>query len=308
VIACHERDAARGNALPETALVMPLLMFMMWGLIQVALTAYYQLSADGASFMGAQKSVAVNGAAASLSTARTIATSIFSHVPSAAVGVATPGPTSTASAVFETNVTQTIGNIGVPGFPSSQSITSRTIEAGVGSSTSLGPISFCSKATSGPAAFSLANTVNSPGASAIVNNTTGAINASALTAHATDLQSVSTGLGGIESSLTQISTVLSQVGSLPGGGLLVQGVLNAVLSATQPVLNGALAGTASSSSISGLGTSLNTILTPIEQSLAAIGQSALANQLVAAVTSLVNSLSTLNGAESDLKLLTGAVC
>jgi hypothetical protein len=85
-------------------------------------------------------------------------------------------------------------------------------------------------------------------------------------------------------------------------------VLNAILSATQPVLNGALAGTASTSSISALSTTLTTILTPIEQTLAAIGQSGLANQLVAAVSSLVNGVSTLNGAESDLNLLTGAVC
>jgi hypothetical protein len=275
------RFGARGSALPETALVMPLAMLVLYGLVQISLTTFYQLSADGASFAGAQKSVALDGAAASLTTARTIATGLFTHVASADIGVATPGPASTASAVFETSVSKTVAGLGVPGFPTTQSIQSRVVEPGVGSATSLGPIHFCAKTTGGAQAFSLANTVNGvqSGVTPIVNETTGAINTSALTAHIADLQGVATGLSGIQSALAQLNSALTQIAQLPGGNTLVNGVLNTALSAVQPVLNSALAGTASSGGIAGLGTTLNALLGPVEATVTLLGHSTLANQL-----------------------------
>ncbi len=304
------RAAARGNALPETALVMPLLLMVIYGIIQIALTAFYQISADGASFMGAQKSVALDGASASLSSARTIATGIFSHVASGDIGVATPGPTSTASAVFEANVSKTAPNIGVPGWANQITIQSRTIAPGVGTASSVGPVQFCSQTSGGSPAFSLANTVNgvAQGVTPIVNETTGAVNVSALTAHVADLQGVSNGLAGVQTGVSQLSSTLSQISALPGLGALTNGVLNTLLTAIQPVLNAALAGTSSSASISGLSTSINTVLQPIEAVLSALGQSTLVSQLTSAVTSLTTGLSTLNGAESDLNQITGTVC
>jgi hypothetical protein len=290
------RAAARGNALPETALVMPLLLMVIYGIIQIALTAFYQISADGASFMGAQKSVALDGASASLSSARTIATGIFSHVA--------------ASAVFEANVSKTAPNIGVPGWANQITIQSRTIEPGVGTASSVGPVQFCSQTSGGSPAFSLANTVNgvAQGVTPIVNETTGAVNVSALTAHVADLQGVSNGLAGVQTGVSQLSSTLSQISALPGLGALTNGVLNTLLTAIQPVLNAALAGTSSSASISGLSTSINTVLQPIEAVLSALGQSTLVSQLTSAVTSLTTGLSTLNGAESDLNQITGTVC
>jgi Flp pilus assembly protein TadG len=296
---------SRGNALPETALVMPLLILVVYGLIEITLTAFYQLSADGASFMGAQKSVALEGAGANLSSARTIATNIFSHVASGDVGVATPGPSSTSSAVFETNVSKTIANIGVPGFPQYQAIQSRTIEPGVGSTTSLGPVNFCSK-SSGTSAFSLANTVNggAQGVAPIVNEATGAVNVSSLANHVADLQGVSSGITGVASGLSLLDSTLGQIASLPGGSLLINGVLNAVLNAVQPVLNAALAGTSSPTAIGTLSATLGALLGPIEGTLSALGHSSLANQLATALTSIVTGLSSLNVSEGDLNGLT----
>ena len=238
---------------------MPLLLLVVYGIVEIALAAFYQISADGASFVGAQKFGRPCGCDSSLTSARTIATSIFSHVGSANVGVATPGPSSTSSAVFEANVSHRIGTIGVPGFASSLAINSRTIEPGVGSTTSLGPINFCSKASGSSPAFSLANTVNggAPGVAPIVNESTGAVNLSAMTAHVADLQNVSSGLSSVTAGLNQLNSVLAQVAAIPLVGSLVQGVLNTALSATQPVLNAALAGTSSGASIAALTSSLN---------------------------------------------------
>jgi hypothetical protein len=302
--------ASRANALPETVLVLSLVLTVLFGIVEMALIAFFQISADGAAFMGAEKSVALDGVSASLASAQQIATSVFSHVNANEVSVATPGPTSTSPALFETDVTKTAPNIGLAGFPHSLPIQARTVEPGVASGTSQGPINFCSKTSGGSAVFSIANSVNGATGSLtpIVNDTTGAVNASALVSHVNDLQGVVSGLGSVQSGLTTLSSTLTTIASLPIVGALVSGLLNSILNLVQPVLNGALAGTASTSQITSLGTSLTTVLSPIVTLLGQLGQGALAAKLTGAVTTLTTGLGTLNLSEGDLNQVTGAIC
>jgi TadE-like protein len=300
---------SRANALPETVLVLSLVLTVLFGIVEMALIAFFQISADGAAFMGAQKSVALEGVSASLASAQQIATGVFTHVHASEISVATPGPTSTSSAVFETDVTKSAPNIGLPSFPRSLPIQARTVEPGVASSTSQGPINFCSKTSGGTAAFSIANTVNAAtGVTPLVNDATGAINTSTLTSHVTDLTNLKIGLTAVQTSLISLSSTLTTIASLPIVGTLVSGVLNSILSLVQPVLNSALAGTATTSQISSLGTSLNTLLSPIVTLLGHLGQSGLASTLTGAVSGLTSGLSTLNLSESDLDQITGAIC
>jgi hypothetical protein len=302
--------ARRANALPETVLVISLVLTVLFGIVEMALIAFFQISADGASFMGAQKSVAFQGGAANLASAQQIATGIFSHVAAGEVSVATPLPASTSGAVFETDVTKTAPNIGIAGFPHTLPIQSRTVEPGVATSSSSGPIAFCSSTAGGSSVFSLANTVNgvAAGVTPIVNNATGAVNASALTSHLTDLTGVSTGVGLVQSGLTGLSSTLTTIAGLPLVGSLVSGILNSVLNLVQPVLNSALAGTATTSQISTLGTALTTLLGPIETLLGQLGQGGLVTQLTNAITNLTTGLTTLNLSEGNLNKVTATVC
>jgi hypothetical protein len=302
-------DAVRANALPETVLVISLVLTVLFGIVEMALIAFFQISADGASFMGAQKSVAFQGGAANLTSAQQIATGIFSHVASGEVSVATPLPAATSGALFETDVTKTAPNIGIAGFPHTLPIQSRTVEPGVAASTSTGPIAFCSSTVGGSSVFSLANSVNGiAGVTPIVNDATGAVNASALTSHLTDLTGVSSGVGLVQSGLTGLSSALTTIAGLPLVGSLVGGILNSVLNLVQPVLNSALAGTATTSQISTLGTALTTLLGPIETLLGQLGQGGLVSQLTSATTNLTNGLTTLNLSEGNLNKVTAAAC
>jgi len=87
------RDFARGNALPETAIVASLMLLLLFGALNVALLGYNQLQADAAAFVGAR-----TASTTSISSPSSVATAaanqiaaIFPHVQSGAVHVTTGG-------------------------------------------------------------------------------------------------------------------------------------------------------------------------------------------------------------------------
>ena len=115
----------RGNAVPETALIMATVLLVLFGFIQVATAEFYQISADGATFVGAHDAVAKNPTAPAIADAKTSIKAAFSKLVANAAGVTT---TAAGKSAFETDVTTTIP--GVTGFANGKPITlvSRDVE------------------------------------------------------------------------------------------------------------------------------------------------------------------------------------
>jgi hypothetical protein len=124
--------AVRGTALPETALVITLVLMMLYGAVQTALLGYSQMSADGAAFEAAHTTVAKYGApnaatdATVASYAKNIATTVFDRIkPTDVTSVTNPN-----CSTLQTTVTKTMpGFPFVPGAPKTFTVTGRDIEA-----------------------------------------------------------------------------------------------------------------------------------------------------------------------------------
>ncbi len=84
--------ASRGNAVPETALTMGLVLLVLLGLVKLALVGYEQSEADGAAFVAARAASLTTDATQQAGRGKTHADAIFSRVPTSNINV-TPGST-----------------------------------------------------------------------------------------------------------------------------------------------------------------------------------------------------------------------
>jgi len=86
------RHAARGNAVPETAMTMGLVLLVLLGLVKLTLVGYEQSEADGAAFVAARAASLTNDQTTQVSRGEAHAGSIFTRIPSGNIGVV-PGST-----------------------------------------------------------------------------------------------------------------------------------------------------------------------------------------------------------------------
>ncbi len=84
------RRAQRGNAVPETALTMGLVLLLLLGLVKLTLVGYEQSEADGAAFVAARAASLTADATQQANRGETHAKNIFSRIPGANIDV-TPG-------------------------------------------------------------------------------------------------------------------------------------------------------------------------------------------------------------------------
>lgn len=245
----------RGNAVPETALTVSFTLLVLYGIVQLATTAFYQVSADGAAFVGAHDTVAAVGdpTSANVSSAKSAASVAFSHIVSTSISAVNP-----SSSTFETDVTQQVPGISAIGNPQALTITSRLVEATSGSSASPSPLFNCtqsalhivnganssviSTASTGllQATSLLSNAPLSAGGSSVLQ-----LNTTALTGRITTLSGFSTDL---KSSVTDLGLVPSLLGAIPLISTVLSPVTNALGTDLEAPLAAALSGTFSSTS------------------------------------------------------------
>jgi hypothetical protein len=92
----------RGNALPETALTLSLVLLVFLGLIELAMIGFVQAEADGAAFVAAHAAAMANSASAQATRGAAHAGGIFSFIPSGNISVTTGtsgGPNGTGEVV-----------------------------------------------------------------------------------------------------------------------------------------------------------------------------------------------------------------
>jgi len=290
------RALARANALPETALVVSLSLLLLFGAVQEALFGFDQIAADGATFMGAQKSVQLKGSSASLADARAVVGMLFPRVKSSNVTIAT---SSSGQPLFETDVSQQVSSLHLPGvqMPAQVTIQSRDVEVGVASSaaSNAGIPGLCYALTTG-------STFNT-GLSSVLNSATGTLNSAALTQHVTDVTNLGTTVGKLPTDLTNIVTDLVNILNIPVLGNIIGSVIGmtagtagtVVSGLVQPVLNAALSGSATSAQLTGL---LGSVLGEVRLVLGLLNPNFLA--LNTAITTLQTDLTTLNTVEGNL--------
>jgi hypothetical protein len=303
--------AHRGNALPETALVVSLALLLLLGAVQQAILGFDQIAADGASFMGAEKSVQLRGGSASLADAQAVVAALFPKVTQSDVTIA---QSTSGQALFETDVSEQVSTFHVPGMqmPSSITIQSRDVEAAVPSSTPTPGIpALCYQvagSTSTTPTFNL-------GLSSVLNSSTGVISTSTITAHYNTLASVSSSLTKITTDVGSVANDLYAIVNLPivgntvtlalrtlglAGNSLSQ-VQTFVATLVQPGLNASLTGTATSGLLSGL---LSSVVSIVSSALSLLYPTTAA-AFSGATSTLSTDLSTLNGAEHTLASITG---
>ncbi len=83
---------SRGNAVPETALTMGLVLLLLLGLVKLTLVGYEQSEADGAAFVAARAASLTTNTASQATRGQSHAEGIFTHFPTSNIGV-TPGGT-----------------------------------------------------------------------------------------------------------------------------------------------------------------------------------------------------------------------
>jgi hypothetical protein len=95
-------NARRGNAVPETALTMGLVLLLLLGVVKLTLVGYEQAEADGAAFVAARAASLSTVATTQVSRGETHAESIFTRIPTANIGVtsgSSGGPNGTGEVV-----------------------------------------------------------------------------------------------------------------------------------------------------------------------------------------------------------------
>ncbi len=241
----------RGNAVPETALTVSFTLLVLYGVIQLATTAFYQVSADGASFVGAHDTVASvgNPTSANQSNAASAASVAFSKIVAKSISVVNPN-----SSTFETDVSQQIPGISALGNPQALTITSRLVEGTAGTA-SPSPLMNCTQS-----AF---NVVNKANGTVISQASVGLLQAnsllstvalgsgtgSALSLNTTALTNRVNLLNGthtdLSNAVTDLTALPSAINAIPLVGTLL---LPALSNAMQGPVADALAGTFSASS------------------------------------------------------------
>jgi hypothetical protein len=277
----------RGNAIPEVSLLTGLALLLLFGATQEALFAFQQVSADGATFMAAQKSVALRGASAGLSDAQKVVSLVFPRVKQSSISVAT---SNSGQPLFETSVLENVTPIGIPGVNMSSQIAiqSRDVEAGVAGGTAGVPVLCFADVGSG------------------ASNT---FNGQQLSNHVVNIQGVSSAVTALPTDLTAVVTALTNVLNIPILGPVVQRLLGAtpatagtfIAALVQPTLNAALTGSATSSQLTGL---LGGLLSTVTGILGSTNAQVAA--LNSSITTLSGQLTNLNSAESGLASITGS--
>jgi hypothetical protein len=291
----------RANAIPEVSLLTGLALLLLFGATQEALFAFDQVTADGATFMAAQKSVALRGSAASLSDAQKVVSLMFPRVKQSAVTIAT---SSSGQPLFETSVIENVTPIGIPGVPLPQqvAIQSRDVEAGVAGGTA-GVPSLCFANLGGTA-----NATYNLGMGTVLNGSSGTLNSQQLSSHVANIQGVQSAVTGMSTDLTAVVTALTNVLNIPLLGPTIQTLLGVtpatagtyIAALVQPTLNSALTGTATSSQLTGL---LSGVLSTVTGVLGATNVQF--RTLSSTVTALQTQVTALNTAESGLASITG---
>ena len=336
---------SRGNALPETALVMSLVLLLLSAAVQTAMAAYVQVSADGAAFESAHATVQHYGApnAATDPTvavlAQTVAHGIFSHIKTTDVTVKNPD-----NASLESTVTETVpGFTLLPGSPATFKVTGRDVEAqqpiGATGGNLLGFQNLPKLPGSTTACPSLT------GASSLLGATGSTLNQTAINNLVNQTSNINKVLGDYNGLLTPLNKVIggtsfanNLTSSITGAVSSVLGPLNPLLgsvtaalvgtngpvanvvtSVLQTVVNQALAGTAPTASsitsmlITPLVTALNATLGPILGlllgSIVTPLATAIANNLVTTIFQpLIAPLTTIAGDHSVTSTLLNGPC
>ena len=111
--------ASRGTALPETAIVLSMVLLLLFGTVQLAIVGFYQSMSDGAAFVAAHAQ-SLSGSTGGPQVAATV----FPQVHRGDVTISNP----TASTVEATVAKSTMGFLLVPGAASSVSVNGADIE------------------------------------------------------------------------------------------------------------------------------------------------------------------------------------
>jgi len=291
----------RGNALPETSLLVSVSMLLLFGAVQEAIFGFDQVTADGATFMASQKSVAMKGSGAGLADAQKVISLIFPRVPQSTVSIAT---SSSGQPLFETSVLESVHPLGVPGvwMPNDVTIQSREVEPGVASGNAGVPsLCFADVGANATPTYNL-------GMGTVLNPSSGTVNSQQLSGHTANIQSVQSVVTNLPTDLTAVVTALVNVLNLPIIGPVIATALGTtvgnagtyIAGLVQPVLNGSLAGTATTSQLTGL---LGGVLSIVSGVLGSTSPALQA--LSSSVNNLQSDLTKLNGAESGLAAITG---
>ena len=323
--------ARRGNALPETALVMALLLLLIFGSVQMAVAGFDQLSADGSAFIGAHSAVAEDPTAPTVAYANQIASSIFPHTASNALTMQTPSPDTA-----EMDFSQSYRGIGFSKFLSSGLTTqSRIIEPDQGGNGSLGGMPLPYKSTACIESKLTASTglvgkapIGLPQIASLTSTDsgTGVIDVSA-TGIAAQLTARVTLFNQLKAAETNLITDLT-VGSSGTNGLgktvsallsdpIVGSLLTALLSPTSSTLatimnsavTNALAG--NTGALSTLGTTVSALVTSVNAIVAPLALlhpylSTLVTNLNSSLSTVVTDLTTLAPLENSLNTLDSA--
>ena len=313
---------SRANAVPETALVVSFTLLTLYGTIQLATTALYQMSADGASFVAAHDTVQSVGdpTSANVSTAGSDASNAFQKIVSSSVSALNP-----SSSTFEADVKQTVPGISALGNASAPlTIYSRLIETSAGSAAA-SPVSNCAQGSLnliGSGATKLLNNVpvgllqggTLESVSALSGSTTATLNlnTTALTTRLTALTAVSSSVSSTVSTLKALQVSISTLGSLPLVGAILAPLVSTlqtnISSDLQAPLASAFSGTFSAT------TALTTINTQLLSQVPALGSllaSVIDPLLTGGGTGILGSsgpLAALSSATSNLNTIdSGAV-
>jgi hypothetical protein len=309
---------SRANAVPETALVVSFTLLTLYGTIQLATTAFYQMSADGASFVAAHDTVQSVGdpTSANASAAGTTASTAFEKIVKSSVSALNP-----SASTFEADVTQSVPGITALGNATPLTISSRLIETSAGSATA-SPLSNCAQGSLnlvGGGATKLLNNVpvgllqggTLESVSALSGSATATmnLNTTALTTRLSTLNTVSSSVSSVVSTLKSLQVSLSTLGSLP----LIGAILAPLVSTLQtnissdlqaPVAN-AFSGTFSAttalttinsqltSQVPALGSLLGTVIDPLLTGAGGVGILGSSGPLASLNTAMSN-LSTLD--------------
>jgi hypothetical protein len=280
----------RGNAVPETALVISFTLLVLYGTIQLATTAFYQMSADGATFVAAHDTVASVGdpTNANLAAAATSGSGAFDKIVKSSISALNP-----SSSTFEADVAQQVPGITELGGTLPLTINSRLIEASAGTAAP-SPISNCAQGalnvtngltgliTNAPVGLLQGGALTSVGSFNGAPTSTVNLNTAALTSRVAALSNVTTALNGatgLVPTLKTIPSLITSLASIPIVGSILAPILTPLQTAIATDLQGpiaqAMAGTFSATSalatvnseltsqIPSLGSLLATVIDPI---------------------------------------------
>lgn len=143
------RSIARANMIPETALVLSLVLLVLFGLIQLSLITYAQAAGDAAAFVGGHSVIQTkaNASSADTSTVRALIANVFPHLAITNASVTNP-----TSNTLETDIMQSPAQFAFPltGTPIAVAQNSRSVEARQGSTATGDQLTnYCANSTLG---------------------------------------------------------------------------------------------------------------------------------------------------------------